>query len=433
MRVAVIGTGYVGLVAGACLAEMGNEVICVDIDEERIERLKNGEVPIYEPGLVELVQRNIAKNRLSFTTDTVEAVSQSLVIFMAVQTPMDENGSADLKHLLDAARTVAKGINGYKVIVDKSTVPVGTALQVKEVISQNTEYKCDVVSNPEFLKEGAAVDDFMKPDRVIIGCDSERAEAIIKDLYEPFVRTGNPLISMCIESAELTKYAANAFLATKVSFINEIARLCELVGADISEVRQGIGADKRIGPAFLHSGIGFGGSCFPKDLRALLHTAKSRGMALQVVEAAVEANERQKHFMPDKIRKHFAGKLKGLRFAMWGLAFKANTDDMRESPALEIINFLLKEKVSIRVYDPEAMDNALRMFGDILVYAQDVYDALDGADALVVATEWNEFRRPDFDEMLKLMKSPVIFDGRNLFNPNKMRERGFQYYGVGRI
>ncbi|MDP8239843.1 MAG: UDP-glucose/GDP-mannose dehydrogenase family protein [Candidatus Hatepunaea meridiana] len=433
MKIAVIGTGYVGLVAGACLAETGNEVICVDIDIERIKQLKQGVVPIYEPGLDELVKRNIAKDRLTFSTDTIEAVSLSKVIFMAVQTPMDEDGSADLHHLLTAAATVAKGINDYKIIVDKSTVPVGTAAKVKQVISELTDYDFDVVSNPEFLKEGAAVDDFMKPDRVVIGCDSKRAEAVITDLYAPFVRTGHPMITMKVESAELTKYTANAFLATKISFINEIARLCELVGADIGDVRRGIGTDTRIGSAFLHPGIGFGGSCFPKDLRALLYTAKENNLELQVVSAAVATNEIQKQFMPAKIRNHFNNNLRGLRFALWGLSFKANTDDMRESPALEIIEFLLQAGAEIVTYDPEAIENARRLFGDKIIYVSNSFAALKEADALVVATEWNEFRRPNFEKMLELMRNPVIFDGRNLFKPERMQELGFVYYGVGQV
>jgi len=433
MRVAVIGTGYVGLVAGACLAETGNRVICVDIDAKRIELLKNGGMPIYEPGLKELVSRNIEKKRISFTTDTVAAVESSRIIFMAVQTPMDENGSADLNHLLEAAKTVAGGINDYKVIVNKSTVPVGTAAKVKETISAVTDHKFDVVSNPEFLKEGAAVDDFMKPDRVVIGCDSERARDIIADLYAPFVRTGHPMITMRPESAELTKYTANAFLAAKVSFINEIACLCELVGADIGEVRRGIGTDSRIGSAFLHPGMGFGGSCFPKDVQALLHTADENGLKLQIVNAAVGANERQKRFIPDKIRDHFDGNLKGLRFALWGLAFKANTDDMRESPAIDVIDFLLREGADIVAYDPQAMENARRIFDDRISYSSDGFTALEGVDALVVATEWNEFRHPDFEQLFQLMKGKVIFDGRNLFNPERMRALGFKYYGVGQL
>ncbi len=437
MKVAVIGTGYVGLVAGACLAETGNNVICVDIDTERIEKLNQGEVPIYEPGLEVLVHRNTDKGRLSFSTDTIDAVKRSKVVFLAVQTPMGEDGSADLDHLLAAASTVAKGIDEYKVIVDKSTVPVGTAEKVRKVISGITNVEFDVVSNPEFLKEGAAVDDFMKPDRVVIGCSNGRAEAIMKDLYAPFVRTGHPIITMKIESAELTKYTANAFLATKIAFINEIARLCELVGADIGEVRAGIGSDQRIGPEFLHAGIGFGGSCFPKDLRAILYTAgEENKLELKVVRAAVDANEIQKQFMPEKINKHFEGKLEGLRFALWGLAFKANTDDMRESPAINIVKFLAKAGASIVAYDPEATDNArleFKDYSDQITYVNESFDALKDADALVVATEWNEFRRPNFEAMRELLRNPVIFDGRNLFKPDDMRNFGFTYYGVGQV
>ncbi len=433
MKVAVIGTGYVGLVVGACLAETGNDVICVDINPERVAQLQGGGIPIYEPGLGELVHRNSRKGRLSFTTDTGEAVKQSLVIFLAVPTPMDEDGSADLQHVLDAARQVALSSNNYKIIVDKSTVPVGTAAMVKEVVSKLTDHPFDIVSNPEFLKEGNAVEDFMKPDRVVIGCDSTRAEAIIRDLYAPFVRTGHPIVTMRVESAELTKYAANAFLAAKISFINEIARLCERVGADIYEVRLGIGSDRRIGPSFLFPGMGFGGSCFPKDLRALVHTASGKDLDLEVVRAAIAANERQKRFIPDKIRAHFEGKMEGLRFALWGLAFKANTDDMRESPALEVIDFLLEAGASVKAYDPQAMETARSIYGGRIGYAPDDYACLDGADALVVATEWNEFRRPDFDRMKGLMRRPVIFDGRNLFDPRRMRELGFEYYGVGRV
>lgn len=431
MKVAVIGTGYVGLVAGACLAETGNDVICVDIDTERIARLKKGVIPIFEPGLQDLVERNVAKKRLNFSTDTVDAVRKSLVIFMAVPTPMDEDGSADLRHLLDAAETVAKGINGYKVIVNKSTVPVGTAASVKELLAGLTDHKFDVVSNPEFLKEGAAVEDFLKPDRVIIGCDSPEAETVITELYAPFVRTGHPMITMRVKSAELTKYAANAILATRISFINEIARLCELVGADIGDVRRGIGTDSRIGSAFLHSGMGFGGSCFPKDLRALIHTAQTNGLDLKVVRAAVETNQRQKRFIPDRIGEHFNGDFSGRRFALWGLAFKANTDDMRESPALDVINYLLEAEGEVIAYDPQAMETARNIYGDRIGYALDSYEALKDADALVVATEWNEFRNPDFEQMRDLMRDPVVFDGRNLFKPARMRALGFRYYSVG--
>ena len=433
MKVAVIGTGYVGLVAGSCLAETGNDVICVDIDAERIARLTKGEIPIYEPGLQELVNRNAAQGRLSFTMDTIEAVSRSLVVFLAVPTPMSDDGAADLSYIYEAAEQVAGGINGYKVIVDKSTVPVGTAAKVGEVISAVTDQPFDVVSVPEFLKEGNAVEDFMKPDRVVIGCDCQRAEEVMRDLYAPFVRTGHPMIVMKIESAELTKYAANAFLATKISFINEIARLCERMGADINQIRMGIGSDRRIGSSFLFPGMGFGGSCFPKDLRALDYTSRSKGLDLLVVQAAIEANERQKLFIPDKILSRFGGRLKGLNFALWGLAYKANTDDMRESPVMPVIDILLGGGAYICAYDPQAMDNARLIYGDRLRYATDTYSTLHEADALVVATEWNEFRRPDFERIKQLMRQPIIFDGRNLFDTNRMQQLGFEHFNVGMI
>ena len=432
MKVAVIGTGYVGLVAGAAFAETGNEVICVDINEERINQLKNGKIPIYEPGLESLVINNSKVGRLTFTTDTVNAVQRSLVVLLAVPTPSDEDGSADLQHVLSAAREVAKGINEYKVIVDKSTVPVGTAAMVKAVISEIADQPFDVVSNPEFLKEGAAVDDFLKPDRVVLGCDSKKAEDIMSDLYAPFVRTVNRIITMRVTSAELTKYTANAFLATKISFINEIARLCELVDADINEVRSGIGSDSRIGQSFLFPGIGFGGSCFPKDLRAINFTADNHDLQLQLVKAAIEANKEQKQFIPTKIKNYFKGDLKGLNIAVWGLAFKANTDDVRESPVIPIIDCLLEGGANVLAYDPQAMDTATEIFGDRIIYTQDSYSALKDADALIVATEWNEFRHPDFDRMLELMRSPVVFDGRNLYNPPQMVKYGFKYFGVGR-
>jgi len=431
MKISVIGTGYVGLVAGACLAETGNDVICVDINEERITQLRNGIIPIFEPGLEWLVKNNTKAKRLQFSTDTVEAVSSSLVVFLAVPTPMDEDGSADLQHVLSAAEEVAKGVNGYKIIVDKSTVPVGTAAKVKEVISKLTDKPFDVVSNPEFLKEGNAVEDFMKPDRVVIGCESAQAEAIMNDLYAPFVRTRNRIISMCVESAELTKYAANAFLATKISFINEIARLCDLVGADVREVRAGIGSDSRIGPSFLFPGMGFGGSCFPKDLRAIDYTSVKLGLDLLTVQAAIIANELQKQFMPGKIHKHFGEKLDNLCFAVWGLAFKARTDDIRESPALSLVDFLLEAGAEVKAFDPQAMEMTRKKYGNRIQYMEDNYSALEGADALVVATEWNEFRKPVFERMHNLMSQPVIFDGRNLFDPKQMREFGFEYYGVG--
>ncbi|MDP8227893.1 MAG: UDP-glucose/GDP-mannose dehydrogenase family protein [Candidatus Electryoneaceae bacterium] len=431
MKVAVIGTGYVGLVAGACLAETGNDVICVDIDSDRIEGLKNGIIPIYEPGLAEIVHRNYDSGRLQFTLDTADAVSKSLVIFLAVPTPMDDDGSADLQYMFDAARQAAVGINEYKIIVDKSTVPVGTAAKIRSIIAEITDQVFDVVSIPEFLKEGNAVEDYMKPDRIVIGCDTDRAEEILRDLNAPFVRTGHPIIVMRVASAELTKYAANAFLATKISYINEIARLADQVGADINDIRRGIGSDKRIGSYFLFPGLGYGGSCFPKDLNALSFIARSNDVDMMVVRATIESNEEQKRFMPKKIIKRFGERLDGLVFALWGLAFKANTDDVRDSPAMPIIDTLLNAGASVRAYDPQAMQNAKRSYNDRIVYAQSNYDCLTGADALVVVTEWNEFRRPDFERMQSLMRQPVVFDGRNLFDKAKMTELGFEYYSVG--
>ncbi len=443
MKVAVIGTGYVGLVAGTCLAETGNDVVCVDIDETRINKLKNGIIPIYEPGLETMVHRNVDKGRLTFSMNTADAVSQSQVIFIAVPTPQGSDGAANLQYMFDAAKEITEGFNGYKVVVDKSTVPVGTAKKVRDIISKLTDYEFDVVSVPEFLKEGNAIDDFMKPDRVVIGCDSSRAEEIMQDLYSPFVRTGHPMIVMKVESAELTKYAANAFLATKISFMNEMARLCEKVGADVNEVRSGIGSDRRIGSSFLFPGLGFGGSCFPKDLEALNYTAIKNESELLVVKAAIEANRHQKQFIPDKVIKRFGKRLDGLKFALWGLSFKAETDDMRDSPALSLIERLLEAGASIVAYDPEAMDNAEsyyrelpysgKLFGDKLTHADDSYTALIGADALIIATEWLEFRRPDFERMKQLMRQSIIFDGRNLFQANKMKERGFEYTGVGQV
>ncbi|MDP8239766.1 MAG: UDP-glucose/GDP-mannose dehydrogenase family protein [Candidatus Hatepunaea meridiana] len=431
MKVAVIGTGYVGLVAGACLAETGNDVFCVDIDSDRIASLKEGKVPIYEPGLADIVHRNYESGRLQFTVDTADAVSRSLVILLAVPTPMDDDGSADLQYMFDAARQVAAGINGYKVIVDKSTVPIGTAAKVRSIIAEITDHQFDVVSVPEFLKEGNAVEDYMKPDRIVIGCDTPQAEEILRDLHAPFVRTGHPIIVMRIASAELTKYAANAFLATKISFINEIARLADQVGADINDIRRGIGSDKRIGPYFLFPGLGYGGSCFPKDLNALSFIARTNDVDLKVVQATIDSNEEQKQFMPRKIIKRFGKHLDGLVFALWGLTFKANTDDVRDSPALPIIEFLLEAGACVLAYDPQGMVNAKRIFNDRIKYALNSYDALTGADALVVVTEWNEFRRPDFERMKSLMRQQILFDGRNLYDKSKMSERGFEYYGVG--
>lgn len=431
MKVAIIGTGYVGLVAGACFAETGNEVICVDISTERIESLRRGVMPIYEPGLETLVVSNAVKGRLSFTTSTADAVAQCQVIFLAVPTPQDEDGSADLQHVLSAAAEVARAMNGYKVIVDKSTVPVGTAALVKKTIAEITNHPFDVVSNPEFLKEGAAVDDFLKPDRVVIGADNDRAADIMRDLYSPFVRTGNPIVMMRVESAELTKYAANSLLATKISFINEIARLCDLVGADVNEVRAGIGSDARIGKHFLFPGIGFGGSCFPKDLQAILHTSGKLDVELKVISAAVEANRVQKQYLPNKIISHFDGDVKGRKFGVWGIAFKANTDDIRESPAITLMQELLDAGAAVAAYDPQAGSNGARHFKGAISVKDDAYDALVGADALVVATEWNEFRHPDFDKVRSLLKAPLLFDGRNLYNPKKLRSEGWTYYGIG--
>lgn len=431
MKVAVIGTGYVGLVVGACLAETGNNVTCVDINEERIQLLKNGKIPIFEPGLESVVKRNFESGRLKFSTDTVQTVSENLVIFLAVPTPMEEDGSADLQYVLSAAAEVAAGINEFKVIVDKSTVPVGTVIKVKEVIANLTNKTFAVVSNPEFLKEGNAVTDFLKPDRVVIGCDDPEAEAIISELYAPFVRTGHPIITMNTQSAELTKYAANAFLATKISFINELAILCDKLGADINEVRQGIGTDSRIGPSFLFPGMGFGGSCFPKDLRALNFTAKQNDVELHVVQASMRANERQKAYIPEKISEHFSGNISGLSIAVWGLAFKANTDDIRESPALPLIDYLIENGASVHAYDPQAMDATKQIYHDSIKFHTNVYDVVTNVDALVIATEWNEFRHPDLNKIHQIMNVPLVFDGRNLYSPKLMKENGFIYYSVG--
>ncbi len=431
MKISVIGTGYVGLVTGACFAETGNEVICVDIDTHKIAKLKKGIIPFYEPGLDALVQRNSAESRLVFTNDTVSAVKQSEVIFIAVPTPMGEDGSADLQHFLSAAREIAKGINGYKVIVNKSTVPVGTAAKVRELIASLTTYPFDVVSNPEFLKEGAAVDDFMKPDRVVIGSNSPKAIDILKDLYTPFMRTRDRLIIMGIESAEMTKYLSNAFLATKVAFINEAARLCEKVGADINEVRAGMCSDERIGHHFLFPSLGFGGSCFPKDLRAIVQTAKSYNSRLLISESVIESNELQKKLIPNKVKQRFGDNLSGRKFAIWGLAFKANTDDIRESPVLVIIDTLLDAGAELAVFDPQAMENIKRIYQSKLIYAKNAAEALINADALIIATEWNEFRHPDFQMIKRSLKNPIIFDGRNLYNRQRLIEQGFEYYGVG--
>jgi UDPglucose 6-dehydrogenase len=438
MKISVFGTGYVGLVVGACLAENGNHVIAVDIDEEKIRRLKRGEIPIYEPGLSELVARNVAEERLRFTTDFDSAVAGSKILFVAVGTPQGEDGSADMSHVLAVAKGIARVMNERKIVVLKSTVPVGTNRKVKETISSATEHSVGVVSNPEFLKEGAAIEDFLRPDRVVIGTDEPETAKVMEELYRPFVRTGNPILVMDPESAELTKYAANAMLASRISFMNEIARLCEKVGADVSQVRRAVGADRRIGHAFLFPGAGYGGSCFPKDIRALLRTARDAGLELKVVEATEIVNEEQKLFLLSKIRRHFSEDLNGLQgktVALWGLAFKPRTDDMREAPALSLIRGLVREGARVQAYDPEAMKEAraqLQDLGDHVTFCRKSYDACEGADALVLVTEWNEFREPDFDRIRKLLRRPVVFDGRNIYNPETLKQLGFAYYGVGR-
>lgn len=432
MKLSVIGTGYVGLVVGTCFAESGNDVVCVDIDERKLKILRKGESPIYEPGLTDLLKKNLEEKRLTFTADLDSAVKKSDIIFLALPTPQAEDGSADLQHVLQVARRIGKVMNGYKVIVNKSTVPVGTADRVREIVAKETKHPFDVVSNPEFLKEGAAVNDFMKPDRVVIGTRSPRALALMQDLFGPFVRTGNPLIIMDERSSELTKYASNSFLATKVSFMNEIANLCELVGADIDLVRKGMGTDARIGQQFLFAGIGYGGSCFPKDVSALLNTSNVHGYDLQILQAVEAVNRRQKQVIVDKLMQHYKGELKGRTIALWGLAFKPNTDDIREAPALTVIEALLRSGAQLRLHDPAAMEEMKKRFGTGVKYFDNNYDALKGAHALVMITEWNEFRRPDFDRMKSLMKEPVIFDGRNIYDPKVMREKGFVYYGIGR-
>jgi UDPglucose 6-dehydrogenase len=432
MKISVIGTGYVGLVAGTCFAESGNDVICVDNDPRKLRMLKKGESPIYEPGLNDLLKKNILEKRLTFTKKLKDAVEGSEIIFLALPTPQSEDGSADLQHVLSVAKEIAGYLNGYKVIVNKSTVPVGTADRVRGIIGAGTSQEFDVVSNPEFLKEGAAVNDFMKPDRIVIGSQSPRAIAMMQDLYSPFIRTGNPLIIMDERSSELTKYAANSFLATKVSFMNEVANLCERVGADIDLVRKGMGTDARIGQQFLFAGLGYGGSCFPKDVAALLNTSRSYKSPLRILDAVEEVNRRQKAIIVQKVKTHFGSRLKGLTLTLWGLAFKPNTDDVREAPALTIIEALRKEGVKIKAHDPEAMGEMKRKIGNVITYHDNNYDALKGSDGLIVVTEWNDFRRPDFERMKTLMKQPVVFDGRNIYDPQAMRQRGFVYYGVGR-
>ena len=432
MKLCVVGTGYVGLVSGTCFAEGGNDVACVDIDERKIADLRNGKIPIYEPGLEELIRRNVGDGRLRFTTDLAAAVKDSLVCFIAVGTPQDEDGSADLSMVLKATADIAKLMPGYRIVVLKSTVPVGTADKVREAMASQTTHPFDVVSNPEFLKEGAAVEDFMKPDRVVLGSNSEHALSLMKELYSPFVRTENPILVMDNRSAEMTKYAANAFLATRISFINQVANLCEKAGADVSDVRRGIGFDRRIGHYFLFPGVGYGGSCFPKDVRAVIRTAEEYDMDFSLLKEVEVINEKQKELLVNKVFARFGKDLRGRKFAIWGLAFKPRTDDMREAPSIVIIEALLKAGAEIAVHDPEALARAREVFGDRVSYHRGNYDALPGADALLIVTEWNEFRRPDFARVRELMKSPIIFDGRNLYEPSVMKQEGFMYYPVGR-
>jgi UDPglucose 6-dehydrogenase len=431
MKIAVIGTGYVGLVAGTCFAESGHDVTCIDVDLKKIQALRRGQVPIYEPGLEELVHRNIAARRLHFTEDLKAAVGPSQVVFIAVGTPEGETGRADLQYVLTAAEQVGKALRHYTVIVDKSTVPVGTADMVSAAVARNTQYEFDVVSNPEFLKEGAALEDFLKPDRVVIGTNSERARRIMGELYAPFVRTENPILFMDPRSAELTKYAANAMLATRISFMNDIAALCERVGADVEMVRKGMGSDRRIGYSFLHPGIGYGGSCFPKDVKALMATARDMGLEFDLLRSVENTNARQKRCLLAKALKHY-GDLSNRTFAVWGLAFKPKTDDMREAPSVELIEGLLGKGARVQCHDPVATEVAQRYFGDRVLYAPTSYDAAEGADGLFLVTEWNEFRHPDMKRLKALMKSPVIFDGRNVFDPRRVRDEGFTYFGIGR-
>jgi UDPglucose 6-dehydrogenase len=431
MKLAVVGTGYVGLVAGTCFAESGNDVICVDIDETKIASLNSGKVPIYEPGLEEMVRRNAEDQRLSFTTELAGAVKSSEIIFIAVGTPQGPTGHANLDYVKATAKGIAHAMNSYKIIVTKSTVPVGTADRIKQWIAEETQQPFAVASNPEFMKEGAAVEDFMKPDRVVLGGDNAEALETLKELYDPFVRTGNPILVMDSRSAEMSKYAANAMLATKISFINEVARLCEEMKADIGEVRRAISLDRRIGPHFIFPGVGYGGSCFPKDVRAMISMGGDAPEML-MLKAVERVNELQKQLLFEKVQRHFGANLSGQTFAIWGLAFKPRTDDMRDAPAITVIEALLKAGARVQAFDPEAMEEARKIFGDRIQYTHRNYDALHGASALLILTEWNEFRRPDFERIKKLLKSPVIFDGRNIFDPADLRKLGFQYYSIGR-
>jgi UDPglucose 6-dehydrogenase len=431
MKIAVVGTGYVGLVVGACLAENGNNVVCVDKDSEKISTLEAGRMPIYEPGLEEMVRRNHSEERLTFTTDLPGAIRDSEIVFIAVGTPQGEDGSADLQHVLGVARDIGRFMNKYTVVVDKSTVPVGTAKLVKAAIAGETSQAFSVVSNPEFLKQGAAIEDFMKPDRVVIGSDDERAAGVMRELYAPFTRTGAPIMMMDTASAELSKYAANSILATRISFMNEIANVCELVGADVDQVRRAIGSDRRIGSSFLFPGVGYGGSCFPKDVKALLKSSQDKGYDFRILAAVEGVNQRQKERLVAKMEAHF-GELRGRTVALWGLAFKPRTDDMREAPAIRLIERLLELGASVRAYDPEAGPTARRIFGNRIGLCEKSYEACAGADALAIVTEWNEFREPDFKKIRTLLKAPVIFDGRNIYSPEHMRALGFTYFSIGR-
>lgn len=432
MNIAVVGTGYVGLVTGTCFAEMGNHVTCVDIDANKVEKMRNGNMPIYEPHLDVLFERNIKQGRLQFTTNLEEAIQDAAIIFLALPTPPGEDGSADLSYVLGVAGQLGRMIRDYKIVINKSTVPVGTAEKVREAIAKTCTVHFDVISNPEFLREGFAVDDFMKPDRVVIGTRSEKARKIMSDLYAPFVRQGNPIYFMDERSAELTKYAANAFLATKITFMNEVANLCEKVGANVDAIRMGIGSDSRIGKRFLFAGIGYGGSCFPKDVQALYKTSQDYKYDFKILQSVMQVNEAQKTVLVEKIKKHFDGNLAGKKFAVWGLAFKPDTDDIREAPALYIIRDLIAAGASVSAFDPEAMENVKRTVGEVIHYAADPYEACQDADALIIATEWALFRTPDFERMKNTMRSAAIFDGRNLYDLQRMAELGFYYNSMGR-
>ncbi|MEO8086469.1 MAG: UDP-glucose/GDP-mannose dehydrogenase family protein [Bacteroidota bacterium] len=432
MKIAVVGTGYVGLVTGTCFAETGNQVICVDINEGKIARLKNGEVPIYEPHLDLLFERNIKQGRLTFTTQLAEGIADAKIIFLALPTPPGEDGSADLKYILQVAEQLGHLITDYKIVVNKSTVPVGTAEKVRAAIAKNCKAEFDVVSNPEFLREGFAVDDFMKPDRVVIGTNSERSKKLLNELYAPFVRSGNPIYFMDERSSELTKYAANSFLAMKITFMNEIANLCELTGANVDSVRIGIGSDARIGKRFLFAGIGYGGSCFPKDVQALVKTSSDYKYDFTTLKSVMNVNEKQKHTIVEKLKNYFQGNLSGKKIALWGLAFKPDTDDIREAPALNIVDDLVKLGAVVSAFDPEAMKNVKQLIGEKIHYGKDEYEILKDADALIIATEWSLFRTPEFEKMRTMMKEPVIFDGRNLYDLNQMQEQGFYYNSIGR-